>query len=72
MNNDGPYITIKQACKYLHISERTLRTLIANRKIPYYRYSYQFMFKIGDLEEWVQKHKVDESDPEPFKCPAIG
>lgn len=72
MNTNEPYITIKQACKYLNIGERSLRSLIANRKIPYYRYGYPIMFKISDLEEWVQKHKVNESEPEPVKFPAIG
>jgi excisionase family DNA binding protein len=71
MNNE-PYVNLKVACAFLGLKERTVRTLIAARKIPFYRYSYQIMFKLSELEVWVQKHKVDESEPGPVQCPVVG
>ena len=52
------FLTVREAAKYLHICERTMRELIAFNAIPYYRTGGikkgRILIKLEDLEAYLQ------------------
>ena len=53
------YLTVREAAEYLRISERNLRNLIKNNKIPFYRLEGKILFKISELDKFIEKNKVE-------------
>lgn len=49
-------LTLTQACKYLQISEPTMRKLLREKKIPRHKPAGQWRFFRSELEEWVKEN----------------
>ena len=45
---------VKEAAKYLHCSESTIRKLMRNNKIPSFRIAYRVFFKKELLDLWIE------------------
>ncbi len=61
MNPAGPLLTIPDAAKRLSTSERHIRELIFQRRLPYLKVGRLVRFDSNDLEDWVDAHKVAAS-----------
>lgn len=47
-------LTYKQVAELLRLSERTIRTYVANDKIPYIRFSPKTVrFEMDEIEKWI-------------------
>jgi excisionase family DNA binding protein len=47
-----PLVSVAQAAKHLDISERKLRQMVADRKIPFRRIDGSVKFKLSELDDW--------------------
>ena len=47
------YLSVKEAARYLTVSERNLRERIASREIPFVRFGSRVLFRIVDLDRYV-------------------
>jgi excisionase family DNA binding protein len=57
--NPPRILKVAEAAYYLQISERTIRSLIAERKIPFARIGRRVVFRLVDLDRWLES-KLEE------------
>ena len=53
------YLSLPEAAEYLRISDRNLRKLTKNNKIPFYKLEGKILFKIIELDKYIEKNKVE-------------
>ena len=53
------YLSLPEAAEYLRISDRNLRKLTKNNKIPFYKLEGKILFKISELDKYIEKNKVE-------------
>ena len=53
------YLTAAEAAEYLRISERNLRSLIKQNKVPFYKLEGKILFKISELDSMLDKNKKE-------------
>ncbi len=53
------YLTTAEAAEYLRISERNLRNLIKQNKVPFYKLEGKILFKTSELDKFIEKNKVE-------------
>lgn len=51
------YLGTKRAARYLDVPESTLREWVRMREIPVARHGKRLMFRVRDLDGWVDRHK---------------
>ncbi|MDR9857775.1 helix-turn-helix domain-containing protein [Paenibacillus sp. VCA1] len=54
--------TFEEACVYLKVSESTLRRMVRNREIPYFRQRNQLYFRQIDLDKHIESILVQKGD----------
>jgi excisionase family DNA binding protein len=61
---DDYLISLPEACKFLDISDATIRRYIKNGKIPAYNFGKEYKFKISELTNFVDSTRVNgKSEP---------
>lgn len=55
-SNPPRLLSVSEAARYIGISERNLRGLIAERKIPFVRIRRRIVFRLVDLDRWIAEH----------------
>jgi excisionase family DNA binding protein len=58
-NINKKWLTLNEAAEYLRISDRNLRKLTKNNKIPFYKLEGKILFKIIELDKYIEKNKVE-------------
>ena len=53
------YLSLPEAAEYLRISDRNLRKLTKNNKIPFYKLEGKILFKVSELDKYIEKNKVE-------------
>ena len=54
-----PLMTTKEAASYIGISYQTLRTMMHNREIPYYKPNGKLcFFKREDIDAWLTSNRI--------------
>ncbi len=53
------YLTLSEAANYLRVSQRNLRNMVKNNKIPFYKPEGKILFKISELDKFIENNKVD-------------
>lgn len=56
--------SVPRAAKLLGLSDRTVRGLVYDNKIPFYRVGVRILFRESELEQWLQTHHHDVKSPE--------
>lgn len=51
----GNVFDIKEAVKYLSVSESTLRRMVADREVPYFMQRGQYFFRQTDIDRWIDR-----------------
>ena len=51
------YVEKEDACKILHVSSRTLDTVISDGSVPFVRVRRRSLFLVKDLYEFLQKNR---------------
>ncbi|MGN1398520.1 MAG: helix-turn-helix domain-containing protein [Erysipelotrichaceae bacterium] len=57
INNEGNWIGIEEAAKYLDVKVATIRKWIKDKKIPAHKIGKLWKFKITELDDWVKSGK---------------
>jgi|YelNatPaOPRAMG01_1025707.scaffolds.fasta_scaffold638782_1 putative molybdopterin biosynthesis protein len=55
-------LTIKEASEYLGISVKGLYNMVNRRELPFYKIGKRVRFDMKQLDEWIEKHKVESVD----------
>ena len=55
-------LTIKEASDYLGISVKGLYNMVNRRELPFYKIGKRVRFDMKQLDEWIEKHKVESVD----------
>lgn len=50
----GNVFDFQEAIRYLHLSDSTLRRMVADREIPFFRQRGQIFFRQTSLEQWIR------------------
>ena len=53
------YLSLPEAAEYLRISDRNLRKLAKNSKLPFYKLEGKILFKVSQLDKYIEKNKVE-------------
>ena len=61
---DDHLISLPQACKFLDISDATLRRYIKDGKVPAYNFGKEYKFKIQELYAFIESTRVEFKKPE--------
>lgn len=59
---DKNFVNVTQACDYMGIKKSTLYSLTSNKKITHYKIGKLLVFKISDLNEFIESKKVTSID----------
>lgn len=52
---------LKEASQYLKVSESTLRRMIAEKEIPFFRIRGQLFFRQADIDCWIEAQVAENS-----------
>lgn len=55
---ETPYMTIDQACEFIHRKRCTLRKLAHNGEVAYYMIDGDMMFKRSDLITYMEQRRI--------------
>jgi len=55
-------LTIKEASEYLGISVKGLYHMVERRQIPFVKTGKRLRFDKIDLDNWIEKHKIFDSE----------
>jgi excisionase family DNA binding protein len=50
-----------QAAEFLHLAKQTLYSMTSRRKIPFYKNGKKILFRRGDLEDWLNSGKHEQT-----------
>ena len=56
------YLTAAEAAEYLRVTERYLRALMKQKKVPFYKLEGKVLFKISELDSALEKYKKESLD----------
>jgi len=56
------WMGVKETAEYLGVEPSTIYHYTHNRKIPFYRLGGKLRFKVKDLDEFIEKHRVPTAD----------
>ena len=59
---EGEILTIKEVAEYLKVTERTIYRLAGAKKIPAFKVGGTWRFSRADIDEWIRRQSVDQSD----------
>ncbi len=55
-------LTIKELAAHLKVNERTIYRLASAKKIPAFKVGGSWRFSKADIDEWIQRKSVAQSD----------
>lgn len=56
---EKPVFNVEELSKYLHISQSSIRKLVRERKIPYYRILSRIFFDKETIDEWISNQEFN-------------
>jgi excisionase family DNA binding protein len=61
-NGEERPLTIAEAAEYLNVSERFIRRLVAERRVPYYKLGKFVRFRRRDLDAYLSSGRVERPE----------
>ena len=55
-------LDIAEAAERLHVKERFIRRLVAEKRMPYYKVGSFVRFDPADIDEWLVRQRVERSE----------
>lgn len=52
-------LDVNQAAQYLNVNKMTIRRLVNDREITFYRVKSKILIKTSDIEQYLEKNKVE-------------
>jgi len=62
-----PLLTIDEVCALLKLEPQTIYQLTSRGRIPHFKIANRLRFKLSEIVEWIEKHKVAKSPGEDFR-----
>ncbi len=56
---ENGFLTVGEASQYLVIKPSSLYSMVESKEIPHYRFGRLIKFKKSEIDEWIQKHRVE-------------
>lgn len=56
---DDYLVSLPEACKFLDVSDATIRRYIKDGKVPAYNFGKEYKFKIQELSEFISSTRVE-------------
>ena len=50
------HLSIADTAQYLHVSEQTVRRLVRDKEIPFFRVRSQIFLRQTDVDTWIEQH----------------
>lgn len=63
MRETLPPLTLDQAAQYLNVSERKMRRLVAERRVPFHKIGRLLRFLVADLDDLLESGRVEPPRP---------
>lgn len=63
MRESSPPLTLEQAAQYLNVSERYMRRLVAERRVPFHKIGRLLRFLASDLDDLLEAGRVEPPKP---------
>jgi len=60
-------LTIDELCALLKLEPQTIYQLTYRGKIPHYKIANRLRFRLSEILEWIEKHKVAKGPEEDFR-----
>jgi len=60
-------LTIDELCGLLKLEPQTIYQLTYRGKIPHYKIANRLRFRLSEIVEWIEKHKVAKGPEEDFR-----
>ena len=54
-------LSVREAALYLGVSERTIRNLVYERRIPHYRIGQRIVFRLVAIDRWSEDKEKREA-----------
>lgn len=51
----GNVFNLQEACRFLNVSQSTLRKMIKNNELPFFKQSGQYFFRQTSLDDWMDR-----------------
>jgi excisionase family DNA binding protein len=64
-----PPLTLPEAAGYLNVTERYMRRLVAERRIPFFKVGRLLRFSVGDLDAFFEACRVEPPPVHPLLAP---
>jgi excisionase family DNA binding protein len=52
------YLSLEAAADYLSYTKSSLYQFTSKRKIPHYKFERKILFKVSELDDFIEKHRV--------------
>jgi excisionase family DNA binding protein len=62
----SPYLSVAEAAEYMHISKSYLREIAHSNKIKHYKIGAKRLFRIEDIQAFLDSCSVKPNDPNNF------
>jgi excisionase family DNA binding protein len=59
-----PLLTIDEVCALLKLEPQTIYQLTYRGRIPHFKIANRLRFKLSEIVEWIEKHKVAKGPEE--------
>jgi excisionase family DNA binding protein len=56
---DDYLVSLPEACKFLDVSDSTLRRYVKDGTVPAYNFGKEYKFKVQELSQFIDAHKVE-------------
>ena len=65
----GRPLTLPEAAAYLNVTERYMRRLVTDRRIPYFKVGRLLRFSAEDLDAFLEAGRIEPSSAHPLLAP---
>jgi excisionase family DNA binding protein len=62
-----PLLTIDEVCALLKLEPQTIYQLTYRGKIPHFKIANRLRFRLSEIVDWIEKHKVEKVTQEDFR-----
>jgi excisionase family DNA binding protein len=62
-----PLLTMDELCALLKLEPQTIYQLTYRGKIPHFKIANRLRFRLSEIVEWIEQHKVAKGPEEDFR-----
>ena len=58
-DRDQRLVDLPAVAGYLGVTERHVRRLVAEKRVPFYKWGHLLRFDLAEVDAWLSTHRVD-------------